>query len=152
MIRPLDLTSRRERRQVLHLVYQSQHAQHVELEQRDSPEESRRTARAVWRLNLRDPHMRYYVAKVAGRIAGYILLRELPGGVGFVDDLSVDPAFRHQGIGRQLVEFGFNWARDHGLKVMKLTTQRTNAAAAATYRAAGFREVPSEYIDFEKRL
>ena len=152
MIHALDQTSSKQRRQVLHLVYQSQYAQHVELEKRDTPEESRRNARAIWRLNLADAHMHYYVYELSGRIAGYILLRELPNKTGFVDDLGVDIERRGQGIGRKLTEFAFEWARKKQLTSMKLTTQRNNAAAAATYLAAGFEEVPSEYIDFEKRI
>lgn len=152
MIRPLNLDSTAERRRVLELVRQSQYMQHVVHDHRDTDEESRRTAAVIWRYNLANPAMAYFVYEVDGRVVGYVLLRRLPDNTAFIDDLGVDAGFRRQGIGQALVEYGIMWAKSEGMDAMKLTTQRVNLAAAATYRKAGFADIDSEYIDFELKL
>ncbi|MDE0320626.1 MAG: GNAT family N-acetyltransferase [Acidimicrobiaceae bacterium] len=51
----------------------------------------------------------------------------------------VAPAFRRRGYGEQLLAAGLTWARDLGLESISLEVFPANTAAAALYRAAGFR-------------
>ena len=95
--------------------------------------------------------MTYFVYEADG-VKGYVLVRELSDQTAAIDDLGVDHASKRQGIGRQLVEYAIDWAKQRGLTSIKLITQTNNAAAAATYRSAGFDEISGEYLNFEKTL
>jgi ribosomal protein S18 acetylase RimI-like enzyme len=55
----------------------------------------------------------------------------------FLYELSVDPDHRKRGIGRALVEALAELARARGCYGMWVGTEPNNAAALATYRAAG---------------
>ncbi len=55
----------------------------------------------------------------------------------FLYELSVAPAHRNRGIGRKLVAALAELARDRGCYGMWVGTEPDNAAALATYRAAG---------------
>ena len=55
----------------------------------------------------------------------------------FLYELSVDPAHRNRGIGRALVRALADLARQRGCYGMWVATEPDNAAALATYRAAG---------------
>jgi ribosomal protein S18 acetylase RimI-like enzyme len=55
----------------------------------------------------------------------------------FLYELSVDPAHRNRGIGRALVEALADLARERGCYGMWVGAESDNAAALATYRAAG---------------
>ena len=51
----------------------------------------------------------------------------------------VRPAFRGQGIGRQLVESTLKHAREHpGVKLVQLTVTESNTPAVALYESCGF--------------
>ncbi len=154
MIKQLDQTSRRERQHLYRLVYESQRYQRVELDQTEPNDEAfAKLVRNIIRYNLKDPKLTYYLFWQNKEIVGCILLRRLADNLtGHIDDLSVDPRFRRNGVGRELLKFGDQWAKERGLKKLKLSTQQTNAAALGAYRSAGFHEIPSEYIDLEKEL
>jgi RimJ/RimL family protein N-acetyltransferase len=51
----------------------------------------------------------------------------------------VRPAWRGQGIAQHLVEAGLDWARQQGLKFVKLAVVTTNVAAIRAYQKMGFR-------------
>jgi ribosomal protein S18 acetylase RimI-like enzyme len=55
----------------------------------------------------------------------------------FLYELSVDPAHRNRGVGRALVRALADVARERGCYGMWVGTESDNAAALATYRAAG---------------
>jgi ribosomal protein S18 acetylase RimI-like enzyme len=70
----------------------------------------------------------------------------------------VSPAARGLGLGRRLLAELEAQAREHGVRVLHLETNRVLAEAIALYRSAGYREVPAfndePYADhwFEKVL
>jgi ribosomal protein S18 acetylase RimI-like enzyme len=78
---------------------------------------------------------------VDGRPAGFVTGVELThpdkGTEMFLYELGVDAAFRRRGIGRQLTEALAALARERGCYGMWAATEPDNAAALATYRAAG---------------
>ena len=55
----------------------------------------------------------------------------------------VHPDYRRQGIGSVMNDFGVNWAREQGAKVIRLATEETNTAARAQVEKLGYRAVAS---------
>ena len=53
----------------------------------------------------------------------------------------VHPDHRRQGIGSVMNDFGVEWARERGAKVIRLATEETNAAARAQVEKLGYRSV-----------
>ncbi len=152
MIRLLKVSDQTELDRVLVLIKESQRVQHVELEDRDTPEKSDTKAEATWRGNLADAAAQYFVYEQDGTVAGYLLLRKMKDNSCLLNDLGVGSEYRRQGIGRQLVEFAIDWSRRQGLKSIRLITHPNNQPATATYRGAGMTESANEYYDFEKKL
>jgi len=70
----------------------------------------------------------------------------------------VAPAARGLGLGRRLLTELEKLARDHGVRALRLETNRNLTEAIALYRSAGYREVPPfndepyAHYWFEKRL
>ena len=50
----------------------------------------------------------------------------------------IDPRYRRQGLGRELVEQAIAWAAAHGADHLRLWVDETNPAAVEFYRALGF--------------
>jgi ribosomal-protein-alanine N-acetyltransferase len=55
-------------------------------------------------------------------------------------DLAVDPGARRRGVGRELVAQVLAHAREIGARLVLLEVRRSNEAAIALYRSAGFSE------------
>ncbi|MFR3800351.1 GNAT family N-acetyltransferase [Ruminococcus sp.] len=75
--------------------------------------------------------------KWMGNLCGYAAVSRTGDAVN-LDDIAVSPAFRRQGIGRQLLD----WA--HGQfpeSEFWLEVRESNAAAIALYESAGYRQV-----------
>lgn len=87
------------------------------------------------------PKGRLLLASVNGASAGCVRLRELEPGTGEAKRLYVRPAFRGQGVGRQLVARLIEEARDIGYRRLLLDSSGFQRAAHALYRRAGFTEV-----------
>src|SRR3990170_7096657 len=68
------------------------------------------------------PHWASLVAEVDNRVVGFILGRAgelefgLPGTVGWIEIIGVDPAYRGQGIARRLIGKFVDSAQDHGIR------------------------------------
>jgi ribosomal protein S18 acetylase RimI-like enzyme len=83
----------------------------------------------------------------AGFVTGVELLHpDKPGPEMFLYELGVDEAFRGRGIGRALVEALTAIAWERGCYGMWVLTDEDNAAAMATYRAAGGRREPESVM------
>ena len=72
------------------------------------------------------------------KIAGQIILHKNWNAYGYIEDITVDSAFRRQGIGRQLLAQATIWARKRGLPGLALETQDINVAACCLYQSCGF--------------
>lgn len=87
-------------------------------------------------------------------LAGYAILAtgystEYGGVCIWVEDLYLQPAYRHQGIGTQF--FTYLTERYQGKAVrLRLEVEPHNEHAIALYQKAGFEEVP--YTEFAKEL
>jgi GNAT superfamily N-acetyltransferase len=63
-----------------------------------------------------------------------------------IGGLVVDEAWRGRGLGRALVEEVEDWARHHGLPVLRLRSNVVRERAHALYRALGFVEVKRQVV------
>lgn len=75
------------------------------------------------------------------RIAGMltIVFMRLPTGlIAHIDDTVVDDSMRRRGIGRRLVAYSLQLARESGVREVHLTSQPTRVAANELYRSLGF--------------
>lgn len=59
---------------------------------------------------------------------------------GYVSDLFVTETFRNKGLATALLKKVEGWAREKGLKMMKVESLASNMAAVGLYRKVGFRE------------
>lgn len=98
-----------------------------------------------------------FVAEEEGEIAGTFILRHQPeAGYALADwktelpyshifvvyTLAVSPRFSHRGIGERLMEFILSYARQQGMKAVRLDVYEKNIPAIRLYEKLGF-----QYVD-----
>ena len=64
-----------------------------------------------------------------------------------IENVAVDPAFQGQGLGRRLMAFAEQYAREHGLRELRLYTNKVMVENLAFYRNLGFVEVERRVDD-----
>ena len=64
------------------------------------------------------------------------------GVTSYLQRIAVSPSHRRRGWGTRLTLAAIRWAARHGAAAMLLNTAPNNRAAAALYRATGFRRLP----------
>jgi DNA-binding MarR family transcriptional regulator/GNAT superfamily N-acetyltransferase len=98
------------------------------------------------------------VARVHARAVGCGAIKYHPGAPAELKRMWVAPEARGIGLGRRLLQELERLARDEGVRVVRLETNRALTEAIALYRGSGFREVaafndePYAHHWFEKRL
>ncbi|WP_245617055.1 GNAT family N-acetyltransferase [Knoellia subterranea] len=80
-----------------------------------------------------------------GDIAGY-LLADVVDGAGHIEQVSVDPGYAGQRIGRALIDEAARWATTQGYAVVTLTTFTRVPWNAPYYERLGFVAVPPEQL------
>jgi ribosomal protein S18 acetylase RimI-like enzyme len=75
----------------------------------------------------------------AGRLGGYAVFGR-SALHGYVQRLAVTPSAQRRGAGRGLLGDGLGWMRRSGVAQVFVNTERSNEAALALYRSAGFEE------------
>ena len=80
-----------------------------------------------------------WVLEVAGRVLGYVRLRER-GRVGYLNAIYLFPETQGRGYGRRLWEGAESWFRARGLGDVRLTVAVENYKARGFYEHLGFRE------------
>lgn len=70
-------------------------------------------------------------------VAGYMGM-QIAGGVGYVCNVAVSPAFRRRGVASALIQAQINYAKENGLSEISLEVRSSNAAARALYEKFGF--------------
>lgn len=100
---------------------------------------------------LAEPDVVVLVAERAGQVVGYAY-----GGVegrdwmalrdraGVLHDVVVDPAHRHGGVGRMLLDAALTFFRERGLPRAVLQTAERNEEAQRLFTRAGFRRTMVE--------
>lgn len=96
------------------------------------------------------PRDRIFIAERAGRFAGSIASKGLPGATAQLRFLLVEPDARGRGLGRRLVRRVIDHARRSGDRRIVLDTASDLAAARALYAEHGFRKIAS--VDAEPFL
>ena len=73
-----------------------------------------------------------------GICAGNIYMWKTWNKYCYIENIDVRGDFRRQGIGKELIEQAVVWAKDRGLKGLRLETQDTNLIACRFYQKCGF--------------
>jgi len=71
--------------------------------------------------------------------------------VGYLEGWFVEPAFRHRGVGRQLVKTAETWARQHGCTEMASDAEIGNDASLSAHIGLGYEET-SRLVHLRKEL
>jgi len=93
----------------------------------------------------RDPNHELIVAEQDGNAIGTLHLMFLPslsyqGGTrAQIESVRVDTRFRNQGIGKKMMEYAIERARQRGCHLVQLTTHATRADAHRFYERLGFK-------------
>jgi GNAT superfamily N-acetyltransferase len=91
-----------------------------------------------------NPYFELVVAEMVGRIVGTLQLIFIPsvsfqGGLrAQVESVRVDGPLRGQGIGKRMMEWAVERARQRGAHVVQLTTHNTRTDAHRFYERLGF--------------
>lgn len=100
------------------------------------------------------PHWASLIAEVDNRVAGFLLGRAgelefgLPGTVAWIEIIGVDPARRHQGIARSLIEQFSNSAEDHGIKTIFTLVNSQQSDMQQFFKRLGFAQ--GRMLHFQK--
>jgi GNAT superfamily N-acetyltransferase len=92
----------------------------------------------------RDPNHRLVVAEAEGRVVGVLQLTLLPyltyqgSWRALIEGVRVASDRRSEGIGRRLIEWAINRARDHGCRIVQLTSDKSRHEAIRFYEQLGF--------------
>jgi ribosomal protein S18 acetylase RimI-like enzyme len=65
---------------------------------------------------------------------------------GFIHDMWMDPAYRNEGIGRQMVTLAIERFREIGVKQIRLDTAAPNDVARSLFTSCGFRPSAVEML------
>jgi GNAT superfamily N-acetyltransferase len=98
------------------------------------------------------------VADNNGELAGYVVILnrvqsdDLDDGnleFGLVADLLVRKIYRGKGLGQELMAAAESFARQNGVRWLRISVMSENSAARSLYAASGFAEI---YLELEKDL
>jgi GNAT superfamily N-acetyltransferase len=94
--------------------------------------------------DLDDPAGSYavlWIAEQDGGVIGSAALRDLGDGAVELKRMYLRPEARGQGLGKALLGCALAWAREHGMRAVRLDTSELMLAAQRLYEAHGFRRV-----------
>lgn len=92
-----------------------------------------------------NPDFELIVAEINGQIVGtlqliFIASLSYQGGLrAQVESVRVDESLRNQGIGKRMMEWALERARERGAHLIQLTTHQTRADAHRFYERLGFK-------------
>ncbi len=92
---------------------------------------------AQFKEELGGPDRHYLVAEKTGVVGGYCGVM-IAGDVADILTITVDPALRRQGIGREFLKRMIDWSRNKKVEAMMLEVRVGNDAAQPLYTANGF--------------
>ena len=87
---------------------------------------------------LTQQHKGIFFARYKGQIVGQLILYQNWHDYAYIDDLVVDAEVRGRGIGRKLVDYAIQWAKERNCPGLMLETQNINVAACHFYERCGF--------------
>jgi len=83
----------------------------------------------------------FVVVEVAEKVVGYALGKLKENGMGSIKMLAIDPDYRRQGIGKELVGFLINRLKENCVKEIFLKLRTSNNVANKFYATLGFEMV-----------
>ncbi len=108
--------------------------------------------------DLRPPHGAVLVASIDGAWVACASLKTIAPGVGYLKRMWVDGSMRGLGIGRRLLAAMESEARQLGMSILRLETNRALVEAISLYDRSGYVRIPAFNAEpyahhwFEKRL
>lgn len=102
--------------------------------------------RLEWQLNVE--HRPMYAYYDADKIIGYYSLGLLENEECELNNLCVHPAYRHKGIGEELLRNAFEMAKKRNCIKMKLGIVEENKVLREWYEAFGFHHTGTKKFDF----
>ncbi len=101
----------------------------------------------------RDPKSVFLVATQEDALVGFLVgttEQEVPvyqlAEYGFIHDIWVEPAYRHEGVGRQMVMLAIERFRDVGVKQVRADTAAANNVARGLLISCGMRPSTTEML------
>lgn len=79
-----------------------------------------------------------FVAKIEGKIAGIIVLKQLDAEMVEIMNLAVDENYQHLGIGRKLIAAALDHAKIAGIQSVKIATGNSSIHQLKLYQSCGF--------------
>ena len=92
-----------------------------------------------------------YVLTSRAEIAGVLVIEEQNRAL-LIENIAVDPVYQGHGLGRQLMAFAEECAREHGLRELRLYTNEMMTENLAFYRRLGFSEVERRVDEGYRRV
>jgi ribosomal protein S18 acetylase RimI-like enzyme len=92
----------------------------------------------------RDPNNELVIAELHGRIAGFLQITFIPymtyggGWRALIEGVRVDSEVRSRGIGRALLTWAIDRAKQRGCHLVQLTSDKTRPDAIRFYESLGF--------------
>lgn len=124
-----------------------------------------RTSDAELAATIADEKARVLLARIDGRLAGTVTIRDLGDGTAYLGMLCVDPELQAEGLGRALIaDAEAMAAEDFGAKVMTMTVIDARAELIAYYERRGYTrtgelrpfplpvDVPFKMVVLERRI
>ena len=102
--------------------------------------------RILWHLN--GEHRPMYGYCVDGKIVGYYSLLLQEKNECELNNLCVDPAYRHKGIGEELLMHAFRISKELGCVKMNIGIVEENQILRKWYENAGFVHIGTQKFDF----
>ena len=100
------------------------------------------------------PHWTSLIAEVDNRVVGFLFGRAgelefgLPGTVGWIETIGVDPAYRRLGIAKELVDHFVSSAEDHGIKTIFTLMTNNQTEMQGFFSRLGF--VAGKMLHYQK--
>lgn len=102
-----------------------------------------------------NPCSKFFVAKIEGKIVGYTKVNQVPSQTDIHDEESLEiarlyvlEAYKGQGIGKQLLDWAFEFARVNSLKYVWLGVWEHNKNAIQFYEKQGLKKFGSHPFPF----
>ncbi|MBO5324333.1 MAG: GNAT family N-acetyltransferase [Oscillospiraceae bacterium] len=89
-----------------------------------------------------------FVYMMDGQIVGYYSLMMMENNACELNNLCVLPAYRHNGIGAQLLQHAFQYAKVQNCKVMNIGIVEENQVLRKWYESFGFVHTGTKKVDF----
>ncbi len=97
------------------------------------------------------PYAYFFVADVAGQVAGYAGLYKI-GDEGDITNVAVSSIYRRKGIAVKIMEAVLSFAREQAMSLINLEVRESNSPAIALYERMGFVNIGKRKNFYEKPL